>query len=1261
MDNLKVACINARGLNDETKRERLYTWLKEKKIGIALVQETFCVKEFIKVFDKGWKGPIYHAYSDSCHSRGVCIIIDENVNCNIINSHRTEDGRRIMVNATIDDTDISIVSLYAPNNMRDRLDFFHKTHHWINKNALFQNSLLISGDMNCCLRDIDRHPVSNVNDYSKKAFLKLINELDLNDCWPLISDRPGYTYYDKRTGSKSRIDYILTSKILPFTLNTMSIVKCTVSDHETLIAGFKTVSQKRGKGYWKLNNSLLQDSKYKMAVKSIIRETINELSDIKSHRLTWELMKIRVKEYSIQYSVSKARSQKSNIAYIESKIDIIRDKLDVVDTSLSVPYSRKLINEKCKLEDELKMIQQNKSRGNIIRSRVKWIEEGERSTHYFFSLEKGRQSNNVIKRVSTQENISVKSEDILNDIKAFYKKLYSKDDIPSKDVDDYFRSITNCKELSKLEKELCDKDITTKEIKDAICKIRNNRSPGPDGLSPEFYKVFHDDLCELYFDMLKETFRYGELPDSLKWAIITLIYKKGEKDNLKNYRPISLTNYDYKILAYILAKRLQCVIKSIINVDQSGYIKGRYIGCNIRVLEDIIDYSATLQIDSSLICLDFEKAFDSVNWYFMLSALKKFNFGNNFIKWVEILYNDPKISVKNNGHISSKFTAERGIRQGCPVSALLFLLVVEIMAIKIRECQDIQGFDIGNCNFKLSQYADDTTLMLSNIESIKNAVHIISSFSCMSGLKLNIDKCEGMWIGRKRDFVPVCEGIHFTEDPLKCLGIYIGGNNETRYDLNWKKKLEQFDQVLERWKNRNLTIFGKCLILKSLGISQLVFNMSLLEIKPETLKHINKSMYDFMWNSRDRIKRNVLIGDYHKGGIRMIDLDNKVKSLRASWMSRIAVDKDAKWTCIYRHFLGNIGLRIEHTFLMNITDIKMFTCLSSLPAFYLNMLTSFNEAKTNMALANMGNDQFLSQILWGNNLFLQKGKCLYFKNWITSNIIFVKDVFDSDGKFLDENTILTKLNCTSNWMCEYSSVKRVVTKLAKRFMCTNSSHISSDNIYKNTMYFVQNNRRLEIDKLSAKLYYNILTDKKSVNNYTEKVWQRTFDVILYESDWNIIYRNKVWNMPVKKIAEFNYKVIHLLLNCKLHVNRWKKDVSPQCMYCGETETIQHLLYDCSENTSIWLNVSKSLNLDIKWKHIVIGSVTKNDIWIIRNIIISTIAFCIYKVRVQNDLKKIYVSYENRVKYEYMKETYLLQLLQKSSKYYNLIKKVFEEW
>ena len=247
--------------------------------------------------------------------------------------------------------------------------------------------------------------------------------------------------------------------------------------------------------------------------------------------------------------------------------------------------------------------------------------------------------------------------------------------------------------------------------------------------------------------MIHETYTNGELPYTLRKALLALLFKKGDKTLLKNFRPISLTNYDYKILCFVLSNRMQGVLKDIILDDQTGYIKGRYIGSNARLLEDYFEHCESKQIPGILLYLDFEKAFDSIEWNFMMSVLEKFNFGEGFRKWVKILYNKPVISIKNNGWLSSDISLSRGVRQGCPLSALLFVLTVEVMAIRLRDNQNIIGFQCLDKNIKHSMYADDTTLLLANILSLDNALDTVNGFSEVAGPKLNVDKTEGILLG----------------------------------------------------------------------------------------------------------------------------------------------------------------------------------------------------------------------------------------------------------------------------------------------------------------------------------------------------------------------------------------------------------------------------------------------------------------------------------------------------------------------------------
>lgn len=125
-----------------------------------------------------------------------------------------------------------------------------------------------------------------------------------------------------------------------------------------------------------------------------------------------------------------------------------------------------------------------------------------------------------------------------------------------------------------------------------------------------------------------------------------MIHKKGKLDELQNYRPISLTNCDDKIIACVFSRRLKKIIDKLINPDQSGYIKGRYIGINARLILDIFDYWEKSNESGILLFADFQKAFDSVEWEFLLQSMRKFNFGDNFVKWVKILYTNPYFYIK---------------------------------------------------------------------------------------------------------------------------------------------------------------------------------------------------------------------------------------------------------------------------------------------------------------------------------------------------------------------------------------------------------------------------------------------------------------------------------------------------------------------------------------------------------------------------------------------------------------------------------------
>ena len=197
------------------------------------------------------------------------------------------------------------------------------------------------------------------------------------------------------------------------------------------------------------------------------------------------------------------------------------------------------------------------------------------------------------------------------------------------------------------------------------------------------------DLQELY----SEISEIERMPDSMRQVVITCIYKKGEMEDITNWRPILLLNYDYKIFTKILVNRLQTSLEDIIGMEQTATVRGRTVIENLQLNGDIISYANLNNLKASIITLDQEKAFDKVDTYF-LKALRKFGYRPKLISTIEAIYNDIEAPVKINGHMSQSFLIDRGVRQSCPLSMILYIIIAEVIIENIRQNKNIQGIKI---------------------------------------------------------------------------------------------------------------------------------------------------------------------------------------------------------------------------------------------------------------------------------------------------------------------------------------------------------------------------------------------------------------------------------------------------------------------------------------------------------------------------------------------------------------------------------------
>ena len=298
--------------------------------------------------------------------------------------------------------------------------------------------------------------------------------------------------------------------------------------------------------------------------------------------------------------------------------------------------SETLILEYESAKADLEKINDYVASGTIFRSKVRWYEEGEKNTSYFLSLEKrNKAKSHIHKIINTNDSEITDEKMILKEINNFYSNLYLKKSRKSEDECLQYLASISTPQLSSTDREACEGKITMQNCWEALMSMKDGKSPGNDGLTKEFFVCFFGEVAPLLIQSPNYSFTVGELSTLQKQAVITLIEKKGrDKRLVQNWRPISLMNVDTKIASEVIALRMKKVLPKIINYDQTAYVKNRYIGESIRVIDDILYHAEQENLDGILFAADMEKAFDSLEHNFIFLTLTKFGFGQEFIQWV---------------------------------------------------------------------------------------------------------------------------------------------------------------------------------------------------------------------------------------------------------------------------------------------------------------------------------------------------------------------------------------------------------------------------------------------------------------------------------------------------------------------------------------------------------------------------------------------------------------------------------------------------
>ena len=536
----------------------------------------------------------------------------------------------------------------------------------------------------------------------------------------------------------------------------------------------------------------------------------------------------------------------------------------------------------------------------------KWYNEGEKSTRYFLRILNRRTPDKFGELINSQGEKLSKTDEVEAEIVNFYKNLYEnydKSHLTAENVDEFF---ANVNPISDVEADNVVKPITVDELTKTLHSCRDS-APGPDGIPYSYLGALWKTFGQLLCDAWNHSLRCGKLCPSHKVSYLRLIPKPGkDPKKLTNWRPITLSNCDHKLITKTYSSRMATKVASKIGARQTAYLKGRLINDNIRSIATTV-HLANLNdedIDGLVISLDAKKAFDSVEHSYIESCLQKFGL-QRFIPIFKVLYSELQSDILVNGKIVPGYNIKRGVKQGDALSCIIFIMCMEPLIANIEanvEIEHIRSIKLDADLPKAYTYADDLNCTIKNTRRGLQAIFDeYSRLTGLAGLELNAEKTEIMrfasvlrdQVFQAQELDVTYRGLNYrlnTTEETKINGIFFQQDEAKMKNRNVDQIKEKMVAQLSKWTRRNLSTLGKILIVKTFGVSQLIYLLQSLTLDNVHFKTLNETLYKFIWNKNfraakapERIKREVLNLPIKLGGFGMLDiaeLDNSLK-LRA--------------------------------------------------------------------------------------------------------------------------------------------------------------------------------------------------------------------------------------------------------------------------------------------------------------------------------------------------------------------------------------------
>lgn len=781
---------------------------------------------------------------------------------------------------------VTIINIYAPASPGPRKIFYEQimtlpifqipelypflsedTSHHIEQNPVdtFIRPMVILGDFNYHANSYAIDNTNYTNDHffppSTQASIDSIRQPSPQHLWHefLLThfrecthsrDTDSFVPTFRRGTSCSTIDYIYTSPQLfqQIVKSNIEFINPTWTDHAALSVTFQFSTSRQGKGLWRCHPQLTQNPYFVDALDAALGLLFQDQLFLNlSYQDKWDKIKEITKSTAQKISRRKNSWQQRTLRRLQKKRNLfLRTYKSTGIRNLRLPI----------IENMISVLQQNLVDTASIRASCKWRENGEISAGYLkrtIATRAIRKNITSLQHPVDNDRLCHEPLDLQSAVTSFYQHLYTPDAIHQSSVDHLLDTITTADRITTSNQDVITEDFTLEDITHGAHRAPKHSSPGIDGLSYEILSLLlsFPDVARLAIQVYNEALNFAIFPDSWYSTCICLLPKKGDLTDLRNWRPISLINADAKVFTRLLNARLMPHFSGIISPQQTGFMPRRFIAEHGATLQTVTLLATAQKSSSIALLLDQNKAYDRIHPDYLSQVMEAFGIPSTITQCIISLFFTTQIQINVNGHITqTPFTQLRGLRQGDPLSPLLFNIAFDPFIRSIQQNESFKGFDFHHeapppphllhqpapTSVKILAYADDTLVFLQNQQDFVYLQEAVTTYAQASNSLLNYDKTKALSLSGQTH--PEWSSLlasynitnwHNNQSPsaLIYLGFAICSNTSQR-NLYFDNLCHTIRQSCFLHQQRRLSIRGRATVLNTLIFSRLWHVMRLL-------------------------------------------------------------------------------------------------------------------------------------------------------------------------------------------------------------------------------------------------------------------------------------------------------------------------------------------------------------------------------------------------------------------------------------------------